>query len=189
MFLVVLDPHIGIRNRGLLRWAVSNRFSLIAVVREGLRIASVGSIRKFKEMAQLPNEEQNDWIKLDLHIHTLEDPKDALDYSAHELLERARALGFRVLAITLHDAVFDRDGATAVDPAPVGGGAVGWRAERTVVGHEAVPQGQAAAPAIPDPSAVCDDRGGAGSAGLIACDARVSEGERALIEDASARGK
>src|SRR5467141_4966228 len=50
----------------------------------------------------------NDWIKTDLHIHTLDDPKDALDYSAHQLLERARALGFRVLAITLHDAVFDR---------------------------------------------------------------------------------
>ena len=49
-----------------------------------------------------------DWIKIDLHIHTLDDPKDALDYSAHELLERAGALGFRVLAITLHDAVFDR---------------------------------------------------------------------------------
>src|SRR3954451_12508640 len=48
------------------------------------------------------------WIKVDLHIHTLDDPKDALDYSAHQLLERARALGFRVLAITLHDAVFDR---------------------------------------------------------------------------------
>src|SRR3954467_1009290 len=50
----------------------------------------------------------DEWIKLDLHIHTLDDPKDALDYSAHELLERARTLGFRVLAITLHDAVFDR---------------------------------------------------------------------------------
>jgi predicted metal-dependent phosphoesterase TrpH len=50
----------------------------------------------------------DDWIKLDLHIHTLDDPKDALDYSAHELLERARSLGFRVLAITLHDALFDR---------------------------------------------------------------------------------
>src|SRR3954471_17384883 len=49
-----------------------------------------------------------DWIKIDLHIHTLDDPKDALDYSAHELLERARELGFKVLAITLHDAVFDR---------------------------------------------------------------------------------
>ena len=51
---------------------------------------------------------EEEWIKLDLHIHTLDDPKDALDYSAHELLERAVALGFRVLAITLHDAVFDR---------------------------------------------------------------------------------
>ena len=50
----------------------------------------------------------DEWIKLDLHIHTLDDPLDALDYSAHELLERARTLGFRVLAITLHDAVFDR---------------------------------------------------------------------------------
>ena len=51
---------------------------------------------------------ESDWIKIDLHIHTLDDPKDAVDFSAHELLERARSLGFRVLAITLHDAVFDR---------------------------------------------------------------------------------
>src|SRR5213079_1572677 len=51
--------------------------------------------------------EDQEWIKIDLHIHTLDDPKDAVDYSAHQLLERARALGFRVLAITLHDAVFD----------------------------------------------------------------------------------
>jgi predicted metal-dependent phosphoesterase TrpH len=50
----------------------------------------------------------DDWIKVDLHIHTLEDPKDVIDYSAHELLVRAKALGFGVLAITLHDAVFDR---------------------------------------------------------------------------------
>ena len=53
-------------------------------------------------------EAETKWIKVDLHIHTLDDPLDALDYSAHELLERARTLGFRVLAITLHDAVFDR---------------------------------------------------------------------------------
>jgi predicted metal-dependent phosphoesterase TrpH len=52
--------------------------------------------------------EHDDWIKIDLHIHTLDDPKDAVDYSAHQLLERARLLGFRILAITLHDAVFDR---------------------------------------------------------------------------------
>src|SRR5947199_10699629 len=49
-----------------------------------------------------------DWIKVDLHIHTLDDPKDVIDYSAHQLLERAQALGFGVLAITLHDAVFER---------------------------------------------------------------------------------
>src|SRR6266536_2182864 len=49
-----------------------------------------------------------DWIKVDIHIHTLDDPKDVIDYSAHQLLERAQALGFGVLAITLHDAVFDR---------------------------------------------------------------------------------
>jgi predicted metal-dependent phosphoesterase TrpH len=49
-----------------------------------------------------------DWIKLDLHIHTLDDTKDVLDYSAHELLERARTLGIDVLAITLHDSVFQR---------------------------------------------------------------------------------
>ena len=56
----------------------------------------------------MPDAEGEQWIKLDLHIHTLDDPKDSLDYSAHELLERARSLGFRVLAITLHDAIFDR---------------------------------------------------------------------------------
>ena len=51
---------------------------------------------------------EREWVKIDLHIHTLDDPKDAIDYSAHQLLERARSLGFRVLAITLHDAVFNR---------------------------------------------------------------------------------
>lgn len=52
--------------------------------------------------------EEGDWIKVDLHIHTLDDPKDVIDYSAHQLLERAKDLGFGVLAITLHDAVFNR---------------------------------------------------------------------------------
>ena len=55
----------------------------------------------------MPGEGKN-LIKLDLHIHTLDDPKDKLDYSAHELLARARRLGFSALAITLHDEVFDR---------------------------------------------------------------------------------
>src|SRR5438445_11349970 len=51
--------------------------------------------------------DSEDWIKLDLHIHTLDDPKGKLDYSARGLLARAGRLGFRLLAITLHDAVFD----------------------------------------------------------------------------------
>ncbi|HLW35255.1 MAG TPA: PHP-associated domain-containing protein [Chthoniobacterales bacterium] len=56
----------------------------------------------------MDNCDNHDWIKVDLHIHTLDDPKDVIDYSAHQLLERAKQLGFGVLAITLHDAVFDR---------------------------------------------------------------------------------
>src|SRR4051812_30054950 len=52
--------------------------------------------------------EESELIKLDLHIHTLDDQKDALDYTSHQLLERAKALGFGVLAITLHDSVFQR---------------------------------------------------------------------------------
>ena len=56
----------------------------------------------------MSDSENRDWIKIDLHIHTLDDPKDVIDYSAHQLLERAKQLGFGVLAITLHDAVFDR---------------------------------------------------------------------------------
>src|SRR3984893_10561044 len=62
---------------------------------------------KIKSMS-MSMSEQEDWIKVDLHIHTLDDPLDVLDYSAHQLLERAKQLGFGVLAITLHDAVFDR---------------------------------------------------------------------------------
>ncbi|MFL6530535.1 MAG: PHP-associated domain-containing protein [Chthoniobacterales bacterium] len=55
-----------------------------------------------------PNQQSGDWVKIDLHIHTIDDTKDALDYSAHELLERAKQCGIEVLAITLHDSVFDR---------------------------------------------------------------------------------
>ncbi|CAN5545632.1 hypothetical protein BH20VER1_BH20VER1_19970 [soil metagenome] len=54
------------------------------------------------------NGARTEQLKLDLHIHTLDDEKDALDYTAHQLLERAQAVGIEVLAITLHDAVFSR---------------------------------------------------------------------------------
>src|SRR5256885_6952116 len=59
-------------------------------------------------MSTVEPKPEPDSIKVDLHIHTLDDPKDIIDYSAHQLLERAKQLGFGVLAITLHDAVFDR---------------------------------------------------------------------------------
>lgn len=47
------------------------------------------------------------WIKADLHLHTAEDPFDEIDYTATELVEFAHAQGFRTLAVTLHDKVFD----------------------------------------------------------------------------------
>lgn len=65
-------------------------------------------MRLLLEKMSISETAQRDWIKVDLHIHTLDDPKDVIDYSAHQLLERAQALGFGVLAITLHHTVFDR---------------------------------------------------------------------------------
>ncbi len=47
------------------------------------------------------------WVKADLHLHTDEDPFDEIDYTAQELLTHAGSLGFKVLAVTLHDKVFD----------------------------------------------------------------------------------
>ncbi len=48
-----------------------------------------------------------EWVKADLHLHTAEDPFDEIDYTASELLDRAHQDEFQVLAITLHDKVFD----------------------------------------------------------------------------------
>jgi len=45
---------------------------------------------------------QVEWMKVDFHLHTREDPLDCLEYSASELLHRAHKLGFHALAITLH---------------------------------------------------------------------------------------
>src|SRR6266481_8855292 len=73
-----------------------------------------GRLRERCLLAKVPSMEpasprtDENWIKIDLHIHTFDDPKDVVDYSAHQLLERAGSLGVGVLAITLHDAVFDR---------------------------------------------------------------------------------
>jgi predicted metal-dependent phosphoesterase TrpH len=42
-------------------------------------------------------------LKVDLHIHTTEDPVDQIGYDAFTLVDRAVAMGFDAVAITLHD--------------------------------------------------------------------------------------
>ncbi|MFQ5835069.1 MAG: PHP-associated domain-containing protein [bacterium] len=42
-------------------------------------------------------------LKADLHLHTSEDPKDKVRYSARQLIDHASQKGFDVLAITNHD--------------------------------------------------------------------------------------
>ena len=44
-------------------------------------------------------------LKVDLHLHTLEDPADVISHDAYQLINRAAELGFNALAITLHDRV------------------------------------------------------------------------------------
>jgi len=46
-------------------------------------------------------------LKTELHIHTSGDPHDHIPYSTTDLIDRAAALGYDVLAITLHDCWFD----------------------------------------------------------------------------------
>jgi predicted metal-dependent phosphoesterase TrpH len=46
-------------------------------------------------------------LKLDLHTHTADDPVDNIPHSSRELIDRAAALGYDGLAITLHDRRLD----------------------------------------------------------------------------------
>jgi hypothetical protein len=46
-------------------------------------------------------------LKVDLHLHTSEDPADSIGHSAMDLIDRAAELGYDALAITLHDAQLD----------------------------------------------------------------------------------
>ena len=46
-------------------------------------------------------------IKIDLHMHSGEDPKDGLPYPATTLIDKAAALGFAAIAITLHEKVLE----------------------------------------------------------------------------------
>lgn len=46
-------------------------------------------------------------IKVELHAHTAGDPEDAIPHSPPDLIDRAAALGYGALAITLHDRQLD----------------------------------------------------------------------------------
>lgn len=46
-------------------------------------------------------------LKVDLHTHTSDDPIDRIPHSANDLIDRAAALGYDALAITLHDRQLD----------------------------------------------------------------------------------
>jgi predicted metal-dependent phosphoesterase TrpH len=46
-------------------------------------------------------------LKVDLHTHTSDDPIDRIPYSTRDLIDRASALGYDALALTLHDRQLD----------------------------------------------------------------------------------
>jgi len=46
-------------------------------------------------------------LKIDLHTHTADDPLDRIPYSTTDLIDRAAALGYDALAVTLHDRQLD----------------------------------------------------------------------------------
>lgn len=46
-------------------------------------------------------------LKVELHSHTADDPHDRIPYSTNQLIDRAAELGYRALAVTLHDRQLD----------------------------------------------------------------------------------
>lgn len=46
-------------------------------------------------------------LKVELHTHTSDDPIDRIPYSTYDLIDRAAALGYDALAVTLHDRQLD----------------------------------------------------------------------------------
>lgn len=46
-------------------------------------------------------------VKVDLHTHTSDDPVDRIPHTSFQLIDRAAALGYGALAITLHERQFD----------------------------------------------------------------------------------
>ena len=46
-------------------------------------------------------------LKVELHAHTDDDPLDRIGHSTEELIDRAAALGYDAIAVTLHNRYFD----------------------------------------------------------------------------------
>lgn len=46
-------------------------------------------------------------LKVELHTHTADDPVDRIPHNTFELIDRAAALGYNAIAITLHDRQLD----------------------------------------------------------------------------------
>src|SRR5437868_2655334 len=46
-------------------------------------------------------------LKVELHTHTSDDPLDVIPHDAPALIDRAAALGYQALAITLHERYLD----------------------------------------------------------------------------------
>ena len=46
-------------------------------------------------------------LKVELHSHTADDPRDRIPYSTTQLIDRAAASGYAALAVTLHDKQLD----------------------------------------------------------------------------------
>jgi predicted metal-dependent phosphoesterase TrpH len=47
----------------------------------------------------------NEYLKVDLHTHSADDPKETIQYTSLELVDRAHDLGFDALSITNHEAL------------------------------------------------------------------------------------
>ena len=46
-------------------------------------------------------------VKVELHAHSADDPIDRIPYSTKDLIDRAAALGYGAMAVTLHDRQLD----------------------------------------------------------------------------------
>src|SRR6185503_8626573 len=55
----------------------------------------------------IPELKRDDMLKVELHAHTADDPIDRIPYSTLDLIDRAVALGYDALAITLHERQLD----------------------------------------------------------------------------------